>query len=298
MANRQGKFQTPRTPVPPRRNDAGQRRRRRGPNPLFIILVAVFCIALIAVTAILIHMGKARSDFRKLSEMVEENATATAAPVETTPPETQSTGPTTETTVPTEPEPTEPVMLAKYAPLYEQNHDLFGWLRIDGTVIDYPVMHTPTDPEKYLHTNFKREYSFGGIPFIDANCSADSDNLLIYGHNMHDGSMFGQLVRYRDEDFYKAHPTFTFDTLYEGGTWQVVAAVDTALGADALPYYTFFDADTKLDWQHRVRAITEKALYDTGVMPEYGAQLLTLSTCGDTHPDTDARFALLAVRIN
>ena len=175
MANRQGKFQTPRTPVPPRRNDAGQRRRRRrGPNPLFIILVAVFCIALIAVAAILIHMGKARGDFRKLSEMVEENATATAAPVETTPPETRSTGPTTETTVPTEPEPTEPVMLAKYAPLYEQNHDLFGWLRIDGTVIDYPVMHTPTDPEKYLHTNFKREYSFGGIPFIDANCSADS----------------------------------------------------------------------------------------------------------------------------
>lgn len=81
MANRQGKFQTPRTPVPPRRNDAGQRRRRRrGPNPLFIILVAVFCVALIAVAAILIHMGKARSDFRKLSEMVEENATATAAP--------------------------------------------------------------------------------------------------------------------------------------------------------------------------------------------------------------------------
>ncbi len=110
--------------------------------------------------------------------------------------------------------------------------------------------------------------------------------------------MFGQLVRYRDEDFYKAHPTFTFDTLYEGGTWQVVAAVDTALGADALPYYTFFDADTKLDWQHRVRAITEKALYDTGVMPEYGAQLLTLSTCGDPRPDTDARFALLAVRID
>ena len=109
MANRQGKFQAPRTPVPPRRNDAGQRRRRRrGPNPLFIILVAVFCIALIAVAAILIHMGKARSDFRKLSEMVEENATATAAPVETTPPETRSTGPTTETTVPTEPEPTEP----------------------------------------------------------------------------------------------------------------------------------------------------------------------------------------------
>lgn len=163
-------------------------------------------------------------------------------------------------------------------------------------------MQTPGDNEYYLRRGFDRFYAVGGTLFLDERCSVSADaptaNWLIYGHNMHDGSMFGQLVRYRDEDFYKAHPTFTFDTLYEGGTWQVVAAVDTALGADTLPYYTFFDADTKLDWQHRVRAITEKALYDTGVKPEYGAQLLTLSTCGDTHPDTDARFALLAVRID
>ena len=190
----------------------------------------------------------------------------------------------------------------RYRSLYEQNPDLIGWLRIDGTDIDLPVVQTPGDNEYYLRRGFDRFYAVGGTLFLDERCSVSADaptaNWLIYGHNMHDGSMFGQLVRYRDEDFYKAHPTFTFDTLYEGGTWQVVAAVDTALGADALPYYTFFDADTKLDWQHRVRAITENALYDTGIMPEYGAQLLTLSTCGDTHPDTDARFALLAVRID
>ena len=193
-------------------------------------------------------------------------------------------------------------ILPRYRALYEKNPDLIGWLRIDGTDIDLPVVQTPGDNEYYLRRGFDRFYAVGGTLFLDERCSVSADaptaNWLIYGHNMHDGSMFGQLVRYRDEDFYKAHPTFTFDTLYEGGTWQVVAAVDTALGADALPYYTFFDADNKLDWQHRVRAITEKALYDTGVMPEYGAQLLTLSTCGDTHPDTDARFALLAVRID
>lgn len=193
-------------------------------------------------------------------------------------------------------------ILPRYRALYEKNPDLIGWLRIDGTDIDLPVVQTPGDNEYYLRRGFDRFYAVGGTLFLDERCSVSTDaptaNWLIYGHNMHDGSMFGQLVRYRDEDFYKAHPTFTFDTLYEGGTWQVVAAVDTALGADTLPYYTFFDADTKLDWQHRVRAITEKALYDTGVMPEYGAQLLTLSTCGDTHPDTDARFALLAVRID
>lgn len=193
-------------------------------------------------------------------------------------------------------------ILPRYRALYEKNPDLIGWLRIDGTDIDLPVVQTPGDNEYYLRRGFDRFYAVGGTLFLDERCSVSADaptaNWLIYGHNMHDGSMFGQLVRYRDEDFYKAHPTFTFDTLYKGGTWQVVAAVDTALGADALPYYTFFDADTKLDWQHRVRAITEKALYDTGVMPEYGAQLLTLSTCGDPRPDTDARFALLAVRID
>ena len=171
-------------------------------------------------------------------------------------------------------------ILPQYRALYEENPDLVGWLRIDGTDIDLPVVQTPGDNEYYLRRP-----------------DAPADNWLIYGHNMRDGSMFGQLVYYRDEDFYKAHPTFTFDTLYEHATWQVVAALDTALGADEQPYYTFFDAANKLDWQRRVEAITALALYDTGVTPEYGTQLLTLSTCGDTRPDTDARFAILAMRV-
>lgn len=295
MANRQGKFQTPRTPVPPRRNDAGQRRRRRGPNPLFIILVAVFCIALIAVAAILIHMGKARSDFRKLSEMVEENATATAAPVETTPPETRSTGPTTETTVPTEPEPTEPVMLAKYAPLYEQNHDLFGWLRIDGTVIDYPVMHTPTDPEKYLHTNFKREYSFGGIPFIDANCSADSDNLLIYGHNMLDGSMFRTLLKYQQKDFWQRNPVISFNTLYEEQEYEVVAAFYDKVYKKSdtnFKFYQFYDTSDQSSFDEAMAYYREHALYDTGVTAQCGDLFLTLVTCA--YQTENGRFVVVA----
>lgn len=296
MANRQGKFQTPRTPVPPRRNDAGQRRRRRrGPNPLFIILVAVFCIALIAVAAILIHMGKARSDFRKLSEMVEENATATAAPVETTPSETRSTGPTTETTVPTEPEPTEPVMLAKYAPLYEQNHDLFGWLRIDGTVIDYPVMHTPTDPEKYLHTNFKREYSFGGIPFIDANCSADSDNLLIYGHNMLDGSMFRTLLKYQQKDFWQRNPVISFSTLYEEQEYEVVAAFYDKVYKKSdtnFKFYQFYDTSDQSSFDEAMAYYREHALYDTGVTAQCGDLFLTLVTCA--YQTENGRFVVVA----
>lgn len=192
-------------------------------------------------------------------------------------------------------------VLPRYRALYEENSDLIGWLQIDGTDIDLPVVQTPGDNEYYLRRGFDKLYSTGGTLFLDEQCSilpdAPTANWLIYGHNMADGSMFGELTRYREEAFYRAHPTFTFDTIYASGTWQVVAALDTTLGADELPYYTFFDADTKLEWEKRVDAILQQSLYDTGITPEYGQQLLTLSTCGDTLPRTDTRFALVAVRI-
>lgn len=192
-------------------------------------------------------------------------------------------------------------VLPQYQTLYEENPDLVGWLRMEGTGIDLPVVQTPGDNEYYLRRGFDGLYATGGTLFLDEQCSLDpkspTANWLIYGHNMADGSMFGHLTRYREEDFYRQHPTFTFDTLYEAGTWQVVAALDTTLGADSLPYYTFFDAHTKLEWEKRVNAILELALYDTGVVPEYGQQLLTLSTCGDPRLNTDTRFALLAVRV-
>lgn len=209
--------------------------------------------------------------------------------------------PETAAAAPTPPPQQTAQVLPRYRALYEENADLVGWLQIDGTDIDLPVVQTPGDNEYYLRRGFDGLYSTGGTLFLDEQCSIQPDastaNWLIYGHNMADGSMFGELTRYRDEDFYRAHPTFTFDTIYTPGTWQVVAAVDTTLGADELPYYTFFDADTKLEWEKRVDAILQQSLYDTGVTPEYGQQLLTLSTCGNTMPSTDTRFALIAVRV-
>ena len=177
---------------------------------------------------------------------------------------------------------------------------MVGWLRVEGTDIDYPVMQTPGDNEYYLRRGFDRLYATAGSLFLDERCRLDDPataNWLIYGHNMADGSMLGELDRYEDPDFYAAHPTFTFDTLTEPGTWQVVAVLRTELGADALPYYTFFDADGRADWQQRVDAMLELALYDTGVLPEYGQQLLTLSTCGTSSIYTDERLAVLAVRV-
>lgn len=212
---------------------------------------------------------------------------------------------TAESALPEEPQTTatplpQAEILSQYRELYEKNSDMVGWLRIDGTDIDYPVMQTPGDNEYYLRRGFDKVYATSGSLFLDERCSLGPDttaNWLIYGHNMSDGSMLGQLDRYEDPEFYAEHPTFTFDTLTTPGTWQVVAVIRTTLGADEWPYYTFFDADSRADWQRRVDAILDLALYDTGVEPEYGDQLLTLSTCGTSSFYTDERFAVLAVRV-
>lgn len=195
---------------------------------------------------------------------------------------------------------TENAILPKYQDLYAQNSDLVGWLTIDAIGVDYPVMQTPGDNEYYLRRGFDKVYSLAGSLFLDENCritSPSTANWLIYGHNMSDGSMFGQLDKYVEESFYREHPTFEFDTLYEEMQWQIVAVIRTQVGADDLPYYTFFDASSERDWQAKYQAVMDLALYDTGVTAQYGDQLLTLSTCGTTSSTTDKRLAVIAKRI-
>lgn len=196
---------------------------------------------------------------------------------------------------------TENAILPKYQDLYAQNSDLVGWLTIDAIGVDYPVMQTPGDNEYYLRRGFDKLYSLAGSLFLDENCritSPSTANWLIYGHNMSDGSMFGQLDKYAEESFYREHPTFEFDTLYEEMQWQIVAVIRTQVGSDDLPYYTFFDASSERDWQAKYQAVMDLALYDTGVIAQYGDQLLTLSTCGTTSSTTDKRLAVIAKRID
>lgn len=196
---------------------------------------------------------------------------------------------------------TEDAILPKYQDLYAQNSDLVGWLTIDAIGVDYPVMQTPGDNEYYLRRGFDKLYSLAGSLFLDENCritSPSTANWLIYGHNMSDGSMFGQLDKYAEESFYREHPTLEFDTLYEEMQWQIVAVIRTQVGADDLPYYTFFDASSERDWQAKYQAVMDLALYDTGVTAQYGDQLLTLSTCGTTSSTTDKRLAVIAKRID
>lgn len=193
---------------------------------------------------------------------------------------------------------TEPVMLRKYAALYEENSDLAGWLSIEGTKIDGPVMQCGDD-EYYLHHDFYREDSKYGCLYVKEQADlADGTNFIIYGHNMKDGSMFGGLDRYAREDFWREHPVFSFDTLFEERGYVVIAAFYSQVfrvDEDVFKYYQFYKADTQEEFDDFYRSIKELSLYDTGVEAAFGDTFLTLSTCA--YHVEDGRFVVVAKRV-
>lgn len=268
--------------------------RRPWLPPLLIALAVILLLSLGAGGWFLLSIHSAENDFRQLASQVRENTPpATEAPAVTVPPGNESGDIPTVIPEPTEGKP--PVMLPQYAQLYEQNADLFGWLCISDTAIDYPVMHTPDDPEKYLHTNFQGAYSYPGVPFIDAACMADSDNLLIYGHNMPNGSMFRGLIKYEQKNYWESHPTITFNTLYEQQEYEVLAAFYDRVyykTETCFKFYQFIDATDETDFDNAIAQFKEKALYDTGVEAKYGDKLITLVTCA-YHTD-NGRFVVVA----
>lgn len=111
--------------------------------------------------------------------------------------------------------------------LITENADCIGWLSIDGTNISYPVMHTPSDPQKYLRRSFYGQYSQSGVPFLDGRCSTVGGNLIIYGHNMKNGTMFSDLKKYLNTDFLNAHRTVRLETADGVQSFIVTEALKT-----------------------------------------------------------------------
>ena len=140
---------------------------------------------------------KEKEDFKAVAEIAE--LPMTEAPAEQT--ESEQAEPTEE-----------PASERNIPALIAANTDCIGWLSIDGTNISYPVMHTPNDPQKYLRRNFYGQYSQSGVPFLDWRCSIDGGNLIIYGHNMKNGTMFADLKKYLNTDFLNAHRTVRLET--------------------------------------------------------------------------------------
>ena len=247
-----------------------------------------------------LDMAMARSTYDGLSEIVQAAATETAAPKESTLPESPTAAPTQPeetiavTTVPPE---TEPQPLPQYLSLYEKNPDFFGWVKIDDTKIDYPVMYAPDDLEKYLHNDYEGNYFYGGTPYMDVRCSPESENYLIYGHNMLDGSMFRGLMKYEKKTYWESHPIIQFDTLYEERKYEIVAAFYDRVyysHEDCFKFYNVIDLEDEAAFNEAISNFKAKAIYDTGVTPEYGDQLITLITCA--YHTENGRFVVVAAK--
>ena len=186
-----------------------------------------------------------------------------------------------------------------YQEVAAMNSDFFGWIKIDDTVIDYPVMHTPNDPEYYLHTDFDGDYSDSGCLFMDAECYEGGNNYLIYGHHMINGSMFGSLPEYEDYDYYTNHKIVHFDTLNSVGDYEVCAVFMSQVYDDyddVFKYYEYKSLDDEYTFNTYVANVKALSLYDTGITPVYGDKLITLSTCN--YHTSDGRFVVVARKIN
>lgn len=188
----------------------------------------------------------------------------------------------------------------RYQKLFELNEDFSGWLKVEDTVIDYPVMKSDEDdPEYYLHRDFDRNYSFSGCLFIGENCDADSDVFIVYGHNMNNGSMFGGLDSYRDPDWASAHRDISFDTMDGHRTYRVFAAFPSQVYPEASGVFKYYQAVgdyDRADYDEILEHFQGMSVIDIGTAPEYPAQILLLSTCS-YHTD-DGRFVVAAYRVD
>ena len=194
----------------------------------------------------------------------------------------------------------EKMLLPELAELYQQNGDLVGWISIADTNINYPVMQSVNEPYFYLKHGFDKEYSDYGCPYVQEDCDVQepSDNLVIYGHHMSNGSMFAHLEKFKSKDFWSEHRMITFNTLTDKQEYEIVAVFRTVVYTDspeAFKFYRFIDAESANEFDDFIAKCKELSFYDTGVTAEYGDKLITLSTC--EYSRNNSRLVVVAKRI-
>ncbi len=179
-------------------------------------------------------------------------------------------------------------------PLFQMNKDFVAWLYIPNTSINYPVMYTPDSPNKYLRKNFYGKKSTAGVPYINELCNLNSDNVIIYGHNMRSGTMFTDLAKFMNEDYFETHSYFEFQTA-KGVEYYDIFAVAEIKGTDI--WYTFANAGNEDAFNYMISYIRSKATIKTDMIPQYGDKLITLSTCTTPSNETD-RIVVIAKKLD
>lgn len=188
---------------------------------------------------------------------------------------------------------------AKFAALRDQNSDFIGWISIEGTSLDFPVMYAPDNKDFYLRHDFNKEYSVYGVPYLDEKTTLgandQSENLIVYGHNMKTGTIFGCLTGYKEADYYAEHPRIQFDTVYGDGTYEVFAAFSIDVVNDtSFVYNQYVDMD-EAAYNEYAEEVISRSDVDTGIRPSYGEQLLTLSTC--EYSSDNGRYVVVARKV-
>lgn len=247
--------------------------------------------------AVLVYQGwKEERAFASLAAMMEQPVNSLPETKPSEPSQAETAPPVEDPENPGQTLPPEPVMLEKFKPLYEMNPEIYGWISIPGTDLNYPVMYTPAEPEYYLRRAFDGTSSRSGVPFVGEGYYDGCGHHIIYGHNMLNGTMFSTLQSYADPSFWQEHSTIRFDTLYAEGTYEVLAAfysrVFYTYETDVFRYYNYTDLSEPAAFDDYVSNVMAMAAYDTGVTAEYGDELITLITCGYSF-DTE-RFVVVA----
>ncbi len=251
-------------------------------NKIYIAIICAFSIVFAVSSGFLI---KHYYDSARQAEMYDNLIEV----VETEPEETQEPMNYSE----------EKTFIPEYQELYLQNNDMVGWIKVEDTNINYPVMQTPNEPDYYLNRDFYKNKSAYGCPYVQANCDVKtpSDNVIIYAHHMNDGSMFANLELFRSKDFWKSHKQVSFDTLDRKATYDILAVFAVPVDEtdkNSFKYYEFVNAYDPQHFSDFVSRCKELSFYDTGVTAKYGDKLLTLSTCEYTHDN--GRLVVVAKR--
>ena len=253
-------------------------------KPVYYVLIAalllVFGISSFMVVRYFVKGDQEADSYDQLAQLASGEATEPSTQPSTAPSTEPSTEPDTQPTEETEP--TEPTMISGYADIYALNQDTVGWIRIDDTKINYPVMHTPDRADYYLKRNFEGERSDWGAIYIREQCDFNepSDNITIYGHNMRDGSMFADLNKYLDKAFWQDHQLIYLDTLYEYHVYEIFAVFKTSANmGEGFRYHMMVDAASEEEFNDFISECKRLSFYETGIYPAYGDKTICLSTC-------------------
>lgn len=262
-----------------------------------LAVIAVGCLAAAVILAIYrftddLHSQETVEELRASAETVKEENPGQQPESESSEPAPPVVSEPTET-----PEPTPAPVVNPYRDSFLANEDMAAWLQVPGTNIDYPVMWTPRDEEYYLYRDFDGSENQNGCLILDTDSSLDplTTNLIIHGHNMKSGAMFGNLTDYESEDYYQEHKTILLYTEECLRNYEIIAVFRSQVYKktdEVFKFYKFFQADTQEEFDDFYNNIKALSIYDTGVTAEFGDCFITLSTC--VYHVEQGRFVVVA----